>query len=93
MNGVGGMNLDRDLDYESSTCDCNSCCGTTSSKRKFNCQNNSGAGGGGGAMKKKRRRTDWCGWCCGGGGTGSNPMREFEDENYSEICSNNRSVR
>ena len=92
---AGGTGIAGDLDYESSSCDCNSCCGTTSSKRKFNCHNNkqqqqltrAGKGKPGG---------NWCRkiWCClCWAPDHSNQLRELEDENYSEICSNNRSVR
>ena len=38
-------------------------------------------------IRRKTKPSLCC--CC----TDSNPPREFEDEIYSEICSNNRSVR
>ena len=43
-----------------------------------------------GSKGKNRRRKTKNGLCCFGD---ANPPREFEDEIYSEICSNNHSVR
>merc|ERR1719376_35082 len=95
------------LDYESSSCGCASCCGgTTASRRKFSCQNQYHVAGGGlpqqTAKRRGRKQSKNYGhepksrgglMCCWGVCGDANPPREFEDENYSEMCSNNRSVR
>ena len=74
------------LDYESSGCGCQGCCGPRKSAQMGSHRRRK--------PYQKPKTSSWlCCFNCSDLCCDSNPPKEFEDENYSEICSNNHSVR